>query len=110
MSAAIAAACGAAAEVPKKCPGTGGMNPTPEVIMPSAAVMSGFCLTSPPLDEKLPGVIGELSALKNSRRGPSELKGSVTLAELNTPGNGPAGQPTPKKSAVLGMAGVAATA
>ena len=57
-SAAIAAACGAAAEVPKN-----GLNPETEVLTPSAAEMSGFCLNAPPVEETFPGVIVVPSAL-----------------------------------------------
>ena len=51
-SAAMPAACGAAAEVPKN-----GAKPGTEVVTPSAAAMSGFCNTLPPVEETLPGVI-----------------------------------------------------
>jgi hypothetical protein len=60
-SAAIAAACGAAADVPKN-----GFNPEfdgNEVVTPSAAAMSGFCRNTPPVEETLPGVIVVPSAL-----------------------------------------------
>src|ERR1019366_7979118 len=67
-SAAMAAACGAAAEVPKK-----GVNAARSVDTPSAAAISGFCRTAPPEAEKLPGVIGVPSAWKKTWRGPSEL-------------------------------------
>src|SRR5690348_11649963 len=59
-NAAIAAACGAAAEVPWK-----GLKPLfvdKSGATSSAAVMSGFGRTVPPVDEKLPGVIGVPSA------------------------------------------------
>ena len=68
----MAAACGAAAEVPGN-----GAKPGTEVVMRFAAAMSGFCLTVPPDEEKFPGVIGEPSGLKKMRRGPSELKVST---------------------------------
>ena len=55
--AAIAAACGAAAEVPWKSE-----KPGVEVETPSAAVRSGLFSTFPPVDEKFPGVIGVPSA------------------------------------------------
>jgi len=41
--------------------------------------MSGFWRGSPPVDEKLPGVIAAPSGLKKTRRGPSELKDSTGL-------------------------------
>ena len=44
-SAAIAAACGAAADVPKN-----GAKQSIDVLTPSAAVMSGFCRTVPPVE------------------------------------------------------------
>ena len=50
-SAAIAAACGAAADVPKNGAKSGTL-----VVTPSAAVMSGLRRSSPPVDVKLPGV------------------------------------------------------
>ena len=50
--AAIAPACGAAAEVPQN-----GSKPGVEVCTQSAAVMSGFWRTAPPVDEKFPGVM-----------------------------------------------------
>src|SRR5262249_34193425 len=55
---AIAAACGAAAEVPKN-----GLNPGVATATPSAAAMSGFCRKRPPVEETLPGVISLLSGL-----------------------------------------------
>ena len=58
---AIAAACGAAADVPKNGLGN---PPAPETDTPSAAVMSGFCKIVPPVDETSPGVIGVLLPLK----------------------------------------------
>src|SRR6185295_12337440 len=83
---AIAAACGAAAEVPKKVVGK---PPTPVTDTPSAAVMSGFWRKVPPVDEKLPGVIAVPFSRKKILRGPSELKVSETLAAVKGPGNGP---------------------
>src|SRR4051812_23004853 len=83
---AIAAACGAAADVPKNDDGN---PPTPVTLTPSAAVMSGFCRSTPPVEERFPAVYGEPSAAKNTRRGPSELKVSTTLVALNGCGNGP---------------------
>jgi hypothetical protein len=77
---AIAAACGAAAEVPKNRLGN---PPTPVTETPSAAVMSGFWRRRPPVAEKSPGVIGVPSAWKKMRRGPSELESSTTFSELN---------------------------
>jgi hypothetical protein len=72
ISAAIAAACGAAADVPKN-----GLKPGVAVITPSAAAISGFWRTSPPVEEKSPGVMGVPSGSKKTRRGPSELKVST---------------------------------
>src|SRR5258708_491464 len=83
-SAAIAAACGAAAEVPKNGLGN---PPTPVTLTPSAAVMSGFCSTWPPVEDTFPGVIGVPSAPKKMRRGPSELNVSTRLPVLNGCGN-----------------------
>src|SRR2546425_10631880 len=85
-SAAIAAACGAAADVPKNVVGN---PPTPVTLTPSAAVMSGFWRTRPPFEEKLPAVYGVPFAWKKIRRGPSELNVSTELGELNGGGNGP---------------------
>src|SRR5207248_1578564 len=82
--AAMAAACGAAAEVPEN---RVGKPPAPDTATPSAAVMSGFCKTVPPVDERLPGVIADPLPLKKTRRGPSELKVSRVLLELKTEGN-----------------------
>jgi hypothetical protein len=56
-SAAIAPACGAAAEVPKN-----GLNPGAAVLTPSAAVRSGFWIITPPPARKFPGVIALPSA------------------------------------------------
>ena len=61
------------------------------MLTPSAAVMSGFCRTAPPVEVKLPGVIGVPSALKNTRRGPSEVNRSGCCAVVNGFGNGPLG-------------------
>jgi len=72
MSAAIAPAWGAAADVPKN-----GLKPGAAHDTPSAAVMSGFCSNSPPVEEKFPGVMALLLELKNIRRGPSEVKNSL---------------------------------
>src|SRR5215475_10118164 len=94
---AIAAACGAAAEVPKKGLGN---PPTPVTATPSAAVMSGFCKRSPPVFRKFPGVIGVPSAWKKMRRGPSELKVSTTFDELKGFGKAaPAGVAAQPKAA-----------
>ena len=49
-------------------------------LTPSAAVMSGFCRTVPPVDEKSPGVMAVPSGLKKMRRSPSELNVSTGLA------------------------------
>src|SRR5438477_1183464 len=97
ISAAIAPACGAAAEVPKN-----GFKPLAlgkVVETPSAAVTSGLLRTVPPLlpKRKLLEVIGLPSALKKILRGPSELKVSTWLVAENGFGYGP-------------IAGVAATA
>src|SRR5512135_1814795 len=96
-NAAIAAACGAAAEVPKKV-----LKPGAAQLTPSAAVRSGFCASAPPVDEKFPGVIGVLSGLKKWRRGPSELKVSTTVLPLNNTGGrcaSAAATPNPPKAA-----------
>src|SRR3989442_1128560 len=77
--AAMAAACGAAADVPKNGLGK---PPTPVTETPSAAVISGLFRTCPPVDEKLPTVIALPSLLKKIRRGPSELNVSTTLLGL----------------------------
>ena len=75
-SAAIAAACGAAAEVPKN-----GSKSGTEVVTPSAAVSraSGARLRARVTRRRV----------KNTRRGPSEVKRSGGWAAVNTPGNGP---------------------
>src|SRR5262245_7143421 len=80
INAAIAAACGAAAEVPKNGEAK---KPTPVTETPSAAVKSGFWSTRPPVEEKFPGVNAVLLARKKIRRGPSELKVSTVLAPVN---------------------------
>lgn len=49
----MAAAWGAAADVPKKV-----LNPGVEVLTPSAAAISGFWRSLPPVERKLPGVTG----------------------------------------------------
>ena len=54
----MAAACGVAQLVPKKVAKPGGV-----VVTPSAAVKSGFSSTLPPLELKLPGVMGLPSGL-----------------------------------------------
>src|SRR5260370_40035961 len=89
INAAIAPACGAAAEVPKN-----GFKPPPAgnvVETPSAAVTSGLFRTVPPLvpNRKLPAVTGLPFALKKIRRGPSELKVSTWLVDENGFGEGP---------------------
>src|SRR4051794_2433843 len=83
MSAAMAAACGEAADVPKN-----GLKPGVRVLTASAAAISGLINTVPPLvaNRKLPGVKAAPAALKNIRRGPSELKISVGFRA--PPGNG----------------------
>src|SRR4030095_1151960 len=77
----MAATCGAAADVPKKLRKFGR-----EVDTPSAAAMSGFWYTSPPVEEESPGVRGVRSGWKKTRRGPSELKDSTGLTEPPTKG------------------------
>src|SRR5262245_6719074 len=74
----MAAAWGAAAEVPKN-----GRKPGVFANTASAAVTSGFCSVVPPLVAKrtLPGVIGVPFGLKKIFRGPSELKISIGLAK-----------------------------
>ena len=52
IKAAIPAACGAAAEVPKN-----GLNPGVAQLTPSAAAISGLCLDAPPVEETFPGVM-----------------------------------------------------
>src|SRR5438034_1108072 len=59
ISAAMAAACGAAADVPEN--GVSKL-PTPVTDTPSAAVMSGLSSTCPPVDDTSPGVIAVPSA------------------------------------------------
>src|SRR5215510_7068505 len=83
ISAAMPAACGAAAEVPKN-----GLKPDVRVVTPSAAAISGLTNVVPPLvaNRKLPGVIAVPFALKNIFRGPSELKTSVGFREPPTKG------------------------
>src|SRR4051812_36881628 len=88
----MAAAWGAAAEVPKKAP-----KPGTEVAAPSAAVRSGLFRTWPPVEEKFPGVRAVPFARKKNRRGPSELKVSTGLVAppVKIPGSvsfGPASQ------------------
>src|SRR6266705_1327642 len=75
--AAMAATCGAAADVPKN-----GRNPGVLALTPSAAVTSGFCRVVPPLvpNRRFPGVMAVPFGLKKILRGPSELKGSTGLA------------------------------
>ncbi len=53
------------------------------VLTPSAAVMSGFCRTVPPVEVKLPGVIGVPLTVKNTRRGPSLVNRSGFWALVN---------------------------
>src|SRR6266853_5124675 len=75
--AAMAATCGAAADVPKN-----GRNPGVLALTPSAAVTSGFRRVVPPLVpyRRFPGVIAVPFGLKKILRGPSELKVSTGLA------------------------------
>src|SRR5690349_8738611 len=92
-SAAIAAACGAAAEVPKN-----GVKSSSEVETPSAAVMSGFCRTA--------------GDGKNIRRGPSDVNRSGSCAAVNASGNGPlgfGGSPGSRSNGSGPAAGAAAT-
>src|SRR3954463_6221398 len=96
-SAAMAPACGAAADVPKKV-----ANPDALVETPSAAVRSGLARTMPPLADRLPGVSAAPAAVKKMRRGPSELNVSTGLAAVNDELHGPF-EPAPAH------AGVAAT-
>src|SRR5215510_9801129 len=98
---AIAAACGAAAEVPKNGLGN---PPTPVTETPSAAVMSGFWRRRPPVAETSPGVISVPSAWKKMRRGPSELNSSTVLDELKGFGNGPVGLGAGPKDVAAGVA------
>src|SRR5262245_60433268 len=67
--------------------------------------MSGFCSNCPPVEEKLPGVMALLSALKNMRRGPSDVNSSLNCDEVKRPGKGPDGLPVAKGL----LAGAAAT-
>src|SRR5829696_2460284 len=86
--AAIAAACGAAAEVPRnEMP----KPPAPVTDTPSAAVRSGFWRLMPPAARTLPGVNGVPSARKKSLRGPSDENASTWLVALNGFGDGPGG-------------------
>ena len=99
----MAAACGAAAEVPKK-----GLKSLTSVDTPSAAVRSGFWRTTPPVDEKLPGgAPGSRLPFtsKKIRRGPSQVKGSGSCAAVKGLGKGPFGWPGRSAAA----AGAAAT-
>src|SRR5262249_56553183 len=100
-SGAMAAACGAAAEVPKNRVGN---PPTPVTITPSAAVMSGFWRNRPPVEEKSPGVIAAPAGSKKMRRGPSELKSSTLLFALNGLGKGPVGLGAAPKGVAAGVA------
>src|SRR5262245_21916975 len=74
INAAMPAACGDAADVPKN-----GLKPGVRVVTPSAAAISGLISSCPPLvpKRKLPGVIAVPFGAKKIRRGPSELKISV---------------------------------
>ena len=83
IKAPIAAACGAAAEVPQNVE-----KPGVAVDTHVAAVRSGFCSSFPPVEEKLPDVIAVPSGWKKIRRGPSELSvwtDSVPLKTLPDP-------------------------
>src|SRR6185369_7342653 len=73
INAAIAAAWGAA--VPGK-----GWNPWTLVETRSAAAMSGFWRSAPPLEEKSPEVIAVPSGWKKTCLGPSELNVSTETA------------------------------
>src|SRR5678815_992968 len=70
ISAAMAAAWGTAAEVPKN-----GLKDERPVVTPSAAAKSGLLSSRPPdvLKRTLPGVIAVPSGWKNRRRGPALL-------------------------------------
>ena len=76
---AIAAAVGAAHDVPKN-----GLPkpPTPVTELPSEAAMRGCWKTVPPVEEKFPGVKAVPSPWKKLRRGPSELNVSVLSAAV----------------------------
>jgi len=66
--------------------------------------MSGFCIRVPPVEEKSPGVIGVLFALKKMRLGPSELNNSTVFVELKGFGNGPKGFGGAPKGLAAGVA------
>ena len=99
-NAAIAPACGAAAEVPKNV-----LNPPMLVETPSAAVMSGLFRTMPPFvpNKKLPGVTGVPSGFRKIRRGPSELNLSALLDPTNGCGKGPVGEELSAQSRPSGL-------
>ena len=75
------------------------------VVAPSAAVMSKPLRVTPPVDEKLPGVMATPAGVKNWRVGPSEEKVSLTSVALCWLGKGPVGLDALRATA----AGVAAT-
>ena len=80
-------------------------NPGAAQETPSAAVMSGFWRTTPPVAVRSPGVISVPLGFRTMRLGPSEEKLSVALREVKRPGYGPSGVLPSNDSA----AGVAAT-
>ena len=59
--------------------------PGVEVDTQVAAARSGFCSSFPPVEEKLPAVIGVPSGWKKIRRGPSELDLRTDSVPLKTP-------------------------
>src|SRR5260221_14008590 len=65
--------------------------------------MSGFWGTTPPVLVRLPGTISLPAVSRRIRRGPSEEKSSLALAEVKTPGYGPLGL-IPSKEAAAGVA------
>ena len=79
-SAAIAAACGAAADVPQNLE-----NPGVAVVTQEAAARSGLLRSLPPVDVKFPAVIAVPSGSKNIRRGPSELDVRTDSVPLKMP-------------------------
>ena len=80
IKAPIAAAWGAAEDTPQKME-----NPGVAVRTQVAAVMSGFCNSSPPVEEKFPAVMGVPSGSKKIRRGPSELFARTDSVPSKTP-------------------------
>ena len=76
----MAAAWGAAEEAPQK-------NEKPGVVVRTqvAAARSGFWSSFPPVEEKLPAVMGVPSGSKKIRRGPSELEVRTDSVPSKTP-------------------------